>query len=91
MSRVTQQDLQNILDRINAATGHNPNPYTLTESGQYRRNPGTYVLDYAYGAVCLSQLAEGGGERTITGRGTKRETKNAMLAFLAGIVTTSTK
>jgi len=84
--RITKADLQNVLDRINEATGHTLEGWTQNSAGRYRANVGTYVLDWCYGGVRLSQLStEGGGERDITGRGTKRETYNAMRAFLEGI------
>jgi len=85
-SRITKQQLQNLLDRINEATGHKLESWTQDETGRYRANVGTYVLDWAYGGVRLSQLTnESGGERDITGLGTKRETYQIMLAFLSGL------
>jgi|TARA_R100000482_G_C5042163_1_gene108840 hypothetical protein len=85
-SRITKENLQNVLDRINQATGHKLEAWTQDETGRYRANVGTYVLDWAYGGVALSQLTnEGGGERDITGRGTKRETYYRMHAFLDGV------
>lgn len=84
--RINKRDLQNILDRINEATGQQLEGWTKDETGRYRANVGTYVLDWAYGGVRLSQLVTpSGGERDITGRGTKRETYNAMRAYLAGL------
>ena len=85
-SRITKQQLQNLLDRINEATGHTLESWTQDENGRFRANVGTYVLDWAYCGVALSQLTnEGGGERDITGRGTKRETYYRMHAFLDGV------
>ena len=85
-SRITKQRLQDLLDRINQATGHKLEAWTQDETGRNRANVGTYVLDWAYGGVRLSQLTnEGGGERDITGRGTKRETYYRMHAFLDGL------
>ena len=88
-SRITKQQLQNLLDRINQATGHTLEPWTQDETGRPRANVGTYVLDWAYGGVRLSQLTnESGGERDITGLGTKRETYCRMQGFLDGIYAT---
>ena len=85
-SRITKQKLQNVLDAINLAAGQKVEPWTKDETGRYRANVGTYVLDWAYGGVALSQLTnESGGERDITGRGTKRETYRLMQAFLDGL------
>ncbi len=84
--RISKQDLETALDRINKATGQALEGWTKNEAGTYRANVGTYVLDWCYGGVRLSQLtSEGGGERDITGRGTKSETYHAMRAFLAGL------
>jgi hypothetical protein len=86
MKRITIANLENLLTLINEAAGQNPEAWTKDEAGQYRANVGTYVLDWAYGAVRLSQMAnESGGERDITGRGTKRETYHRMHAFLGGL------
>ena len=85
-TRITEKDLQNILDRINDATGQITEGYPRQDDGTLKCNVGTYVLDWAYGGVRLSQLMnESGGERDITGRGTKRETYGNMRAFLAGV------
>ncbi len=84
--RINQSDLYAVLNRINHTAGQNPEPWTKQEDGKLRANVGTYVLDWAYGGVRLSQLtSEGGGERDITGRGTKRETYHRMHAFLRGL------
>ena len=83
---VTKKDLQNVLDRINEATDQKSEAWTKDSTGRYRANVGTYVLDWCYGGVRLSQLCtEGGGERDITTRGTKRETYERMHAFLTGL------
>jgi hypothetical protein len=48
-------------------------------------NDGTFVLDWAYGGVRLSQMCKGGGERDISGRGNMRECYDYMSAMLAGV------
>ena len=84
--RINQSDLYAVLERINHIAGKNPEPWTKQEDGKFKANVGTYVLDWAYGGVRLSQLtSEGGGERDITGRGTKKETYYRMHAFLSGL------
>jgi hypothetical protein len=86
--RINQANLYALLRRINATTGNQEEPWTQQEDGTFKANPGTYVLDWAYGGVQLAQLVnESGGERNITGRGTKRETYHRMLAFLTGLET----
>ena len=88
-NRITQKDLENILDRINLAAGTDhegtSKGWIKKEDGTFKANVGAYVLDWAYGGVRLSQITnESGGERDITGRGTKKETYYNMLSFLYG-------
>ena len=86
--RIEKANLFAVLARINDTTGNQREGWTKQEDGTFRANVGTYVLDWAYGGVQLAQLVnESGGERNITGRGTKRETYHRMHAFLAGIET----
>ena len=86
MHRITKADLSAVLARINDATGNSHKPWTKQEDGRWASTPGTYVLDWCYGGVRLAQIAnEGGGERDITGRGTKRETYHRMHSFLRGL------
>ena len=84
--RINKAQLESMVERINEATGHPLEAWTKQEDGKYKANIGTYVLDWAYGGVRLSQMAsEGGGQRDITGRGTKRETYERMHCYLKGI------
>lgn len=98
MERITQKDLEYLVDRINEVTNSPKEQYTKTvtkstktRSGQVTKFTGNidnYYLDYAYGGVKLVQMVnEGGGIREISrgGFGTKRELYNWMGAFLAGI------
>jgi len=87
-NRITEKDLKNMLARINKEAGYPLEAYTKDEEGRYQPNAGTYLLDYAYGGVRLSQMSmkQGcTGQRDITGRGTKRETYERMTAFLYGM------
>ena len=86
-NRINQTDLENLLERINIAAGRNIKPYS-NDGTRFHPNAGTYLLDWAYGGVRLSQMSmkEGcTGQRGITSRGTKRETYERMQAFLAGM------
>ena len=86
--RITLKHIQNVLDRINIATGNPTEGWTRQPDGTFKCNVGTYVLDQCYGGVRLAQLcSDGGGERDITGFGTKREVYYQMRAFLAGVET----
>lgn len=84
--RITNKDLENVLGRINRIVGAKEEPRSKDSDGRYRANVGTYVLDYAYGGVRLSQItSESGAERDITGRATKKETYYRMHAFIQGL------
>lgn len=94
MSRITEQQLQCVADRINTVTGNPLESWKqVTESSGRVRNiaqVGNYHLDWAYGGVMLCQMMNaGGGVTTITGRGTKRECYDQMQAFLRGIEATT--
>ena len=87
MERITQSDLECLVDRINKATGSPATPYTR-DGDKAHANIGNYHLDYAYGGVKLHHMDnERGGVETIStgGFGTKRELYNWMGAFLAGL------
>lgn len=82
-NRITQSDLENLVDRINKATESPTEPYTDRTA-----NIGNYHLSYAYGGVKLHRMDnDRGGVRTVStgGYGTKRELYGWMDAFLSGI------
>ena len=85
--RIKISDLEAVLRRINEATNNPTEPWTPQEgSPNLRASVGTYVLDFAYGGVRLCQItSDGGAQRDVTGRGTKREVYNLMHAFLSGL------
>ena len=83
MNRITQKDLQNIVDRINLTACMPLKPWTDNKA-----NIGNYHLDWAYGGVKLVRhVNEGGGIKVITmgGYGTKRELYYQMQAYLRGL------
>ena len=85
-NRVTKMALANVLDRINAAAGQNLKPYSCDEDGNWTANVGSYILDWSYGQPRLVQLVtDGGGERDISKRGTKREVLEWMRMFEKGL------
>ena len=93
MERITQKDLDWLVNRINEVTNSPIESWTRNgEEG--KRKPGfeanidNYHLDCAYGGVKLSRMInKGGGITNIStgGYGTKRELYNWMKAFLAGM------
>ena len=88
MERITQKQLEYLVERINEATNSPTTTYTKTEKTPYKANIGHYHLDYAYGGVKLVRMVnEGGGITDISrcGYGTKRELYEWMRAFLGGM------
>ncbi|KKN26099.1 hypothetical protein LCGC14_0878160 [marine sediment metagenome] len=86
MDRITQKDLERMVDSINKATESPETPYTRT-NGKLTGNIGNYHLDYAYGGVKLVRMVSDGGGITVIstgGFGTKRALYHWLGAFLAG-------
>lgn len=86
--RITQKDLEYLVERINEATNSPQQQYTKSDERPMKSNIGNYHLDYAYGGVKLVRMAnEHGGISDISrqGYGTKRELYIWMQAFLAGM------
>ena len=88
MERITQKQLEYLVERINEATNSPKASYTKTDKPPYRANIGNYHLSYAYGGVKLERMCnEHGGVSTVSsgGYGTKRELYEWMRAFLDGM------
>lgn len=86
MGRITQKDLENLVNSINIATNNNVCSHTKNADGTYTTNIGTYLIDCAYGGVALHQSISSGGVREVfSGHMPKRELFNKMHAFLSGI------
>lgn len=86
-NRITERQLQAVVDRINRETKKPNEPYTLV-GGEYKANPGNYHLSQQYGGNSLHQMLAGdGGVRDVFGCGhmPKRELFDLMHAFLAGL------
>ena len=82
-NRVTEKDLQNIVDRINRICKTPAKPYV-----DYQPQAGCYHLSFAYGGVSLHQMAPTGtGESDVLrcGHVPKRELQCMMWAFICGI------
>jgi len=87
MERTTKSQLESLVEEINARTGHELEPYDHSKPG-CNPNAGTYLLDYAYGGVRLSQMSlrKGcTGQSDITQRGTKTELYYQLKAMLTGL------
>jgi len=87
--RITNKDLEYLVNELNKVTGNAEHPYTYVE-GKYTANIGNYHISGAYGGVALEQIVtDGGGTKRISnqGYGTKRELYNFLQAYLSGIHT----
>lgn len=86
--RVTEKQLQSLVDYINTITNSPKESYSKGEDGHYHANIGNYHIDGAYGGVTLHQIVtDGGGVTTPLGGGyfTKRELYQKLYAFIRGI------
>jgi len=85
MERITQKDLEILVDVINVETKNPTTSYTKHKDGA---NIGNFHLDYAYGGVKLAQITNTGGtirEISHDGFGTKRQLHSFMQAYLDGM------
>ena len=81
-NRVTQSQLQAVVDRINRITGSPMVPY-IGNAAQI----GNYHLSGAYGSVCLHRMhnLDGGVSSPLSGHIPKRELLNLMHAYIQGL------
>ena len=85
MDRITNKQLQYLVDCINTLTG-NSLAYCTRDADKFKANIGNYHIYSAYGAQGLHQtMNEGGGVHEIIGLSTKRELYNKLQAFISGL------
>jgi len=86
MERISKARLRARVDMLNDMFGYPRDAYSESRDarGGLVANAGTFTLDCAYGGYRLCQMCTGGGERDLTGRGTARETYEAINAFIRG-------
>ena len=90
MQRITEKDLKECVSITNRLTGMAQDPYYRDEQGDFKTNPGTYVLDSAYGGHKLCRMSmtpdrTGQSDISRTGYVSKRELYNWLCAFIAGL------
>jgi hypothetical protein len=88
VKRITQKDLEAVVERINRLQGANLAPYSKLPDGNYRANIGTYHLSYAYGGVSLHRMqSEGGGVDDVfrSGHIPKLKLYYMMQAYVSGL------
>jgi len=87
-NRVTDKDLQNIVDRLNRMTNSPAAPYAKDAAGVYVAQIGNYHLSHAYGGVSLHRMSNGSGgvsEPLMCGHVPKRELQSLLWAFIRGM------
>ena len=87
MERITEKQLQAVVDRINSITNSPNEPYAKVD-GKYVAQIGSYHLSHAYGGVSLERMSNSGGGVTQPfgcGHVSKRDLYNRMQAFLSGL------
>ena len=89
MERITNKDLEYLVNRINEVTNSPKESYTKNETtGRYQSNVGNYNIYGAYGGVSLHRIVnESGGIKDVFSCGCvpKRELYNRMQSFLSGL------
>lgn len=90
--RITDKDLQGMINRLNLLTGMPSAPYAKSEDGTFKPQAGNYHLDYAYGGVSLSRMSLNEGSTGVSKPlnhcyCTKRELYDQIYAFIRGIET----
>jgi len=86
MKRVTDSQLNAVVNRLNNLTGSPIEPYSRTPDGIVA-NIGNFHLDYAYGMVRLVRMHNAnGGINVVTQYGTKRKCLEEIHAFESGYV-----
>ena len=91
MRRITDKDLQAIVNRINLITNNPIEPWfkkVTKDKTIFRSNIGNYHLGYAYGGVTLHRMMnESGGIEDVLriGYTSKRELYNNLHSFITGL------
>lgn len=87
MQRITEKMLENLADRINAATDSPDKPWGDHKDGS-KANIGNYHISYAYGGACLHRMMNKGGGVNCPIQdyhSPKRELFGKMDAYLSGL------
>ena len=86
MDRITKQNMQAVVDRINRTTGMPAQPW-VTVDGKHIAQIGCYHLSGAYGGYALHRMhnEHGGVSDVFGGHMPKRDLYDRMHAFLRGI------
>lgn len=87
MARVSERDLDRIVEKLNKITNSPSTTYTRDKYHKYTANVGNYHLDWAYGGVSLKRvMCEAGSVEDVLGCGfvTKRDLYGRIVAYMRG-------
>lgn len=87
MDRITEKQLEFLVQSINKLTNSPQEPYSRID-GKCSANVGNFHLYHAYGGVNMHRMSNtGGGVNTPVGMGTrtKRELYNDLQSFIRGL------
>lgn len=87
MNRITNKQLESMVDYLNKITGNPTQPYSKVGE-KYQAQIGNFNISGAYGGVALHQIMnEGGGVTDVfnCGHMPKRELYNRISAYIKGI------
>lgn len=92
MKRVTNDDLEILVNRLNKITGSPMTAHTIADDGDpshYNCNVGHYLLDFAYGGVNVERYINKVGDvvEVFPRRMPKKELQEKLFAFLDGYET----
>ena len=87
MQRMTQHQLEMVVDRINIITWSPSAPYTSKDGGGVVANTGCFYLAGANGGWRLERIAHGGGsyDALTCGYVSMHELYNMMIPFIRGL------
>jgi hypothetical protein len=88
MKRITNSELQAIVDRINKITNSPRGSYVKDDSGKFKAQIDNYHLSFAYGGVSLHRMTnESGGVIDVLSCGhvSKRELQRMMFSYISGL------
>jgi len=86
MTRITDRDIEQGLQRLNELAGRPLQPYVKNPDGKYHAQVGNFHYSAAFGGYQLEEMGgEHGGTRTFGGFGTKRELLTRINAMIDGL------
>lgn len=88
MNRITNKDLEILVERLNNVTNSPHTSWTRRADGTHTANIGNYHISGAYGGVCLHRIqSDGGGVEDVfrCGHIPKRELHERIWSYLTGI------